>query len=384
MSPRAALSLSNFFFSLYASLIGYILLPYLSQMLSARTAGFIVAGGALLAIFLFPSLPHIVMRFGAQRTAIALSLSIVLCLLVVAGTPGTLIAAVAIAVAFSFQPLLAYPLDLLLEATMEGEQNTGRIRSLFITAWNGASLSAPLLLGFFLAGGDDYLPIFLVSALAFTPFIYVFFTRRFPLHSRFTSTALTDTLRCMSHSRDLTMVTLGHFLFYCFAIWGSLYVPSYLHNVLHVSWTDMSWIFFIMLLPYVFVEYPAGWLADRFIGEKQLLLAGFLIAGGALVSLSLLQPGASLLLIAGILFLSRVGAALIESMTEVHFFRRVSENDVNSISIFRGVWPVANVVGPLVGSAILTFGTYTHLFAITGCILAFVGGIATLFVRNLR
>ena len=93
-----------------------------------------------------------------------------------------------------------------------------------------------------------------------------------------------------------------------------------------------------MLIPYVLIEYPAGWIADRFIGDKEFMFVGFLIAGASLASISLLTPTSSLFLILCILVMSRAGGALIESMTEGHFFRRVSEKDINSISVFRGVY----------------------------------------------
>ena len=139
-----------------------------------------------------------------------------------------------------------------------------------------------------------------------------------------------------------------------------------------------------MLLPYVLLEYPAGWLADRFIGDKELMFPCFLIAGSALASIGLLTSSSSLLLILCILLVSRSGAALVESMTEGHFFRRVTARDVNSVSIFRGAWPLAYAAAPLIGSAILLVGNYQLLFALTGGFVALGGAIATLLIKDIR
>ncbi|KKW41202.1 MAG: hypothetical protein UY91_C0024G0006 [Parcubacteria group bacterium GW2011_GWB1_55_9] len=81
---------------------------------------------------------------------------------------------------------------------------------------------------------------------------------------------------------------------------------------------------------------------------------------------------------------SRVGSALIESMVEAHFFRRISKRDINSVSVFRGVWPLSYIIGPVVGSVILLYGDYTNLFLITGGFIAVAGVVTTLLIRDFR
>ena len=71
-------------------------------------------------------------------------------------------------------------------------------------------------------------------------------------------------------------------------------------------------------------------------------------------------------------------------MTEGHFFRRVSEKDVSSISIFRGIWPLSNVIAPVLGSLILLFGSYEMLFFITGGFIALAGAGTTLLIKDFR
>ena len=139
-----------------------------------------------------------------------------------------------------------------------------------------------------------------------------------------------------------------------------------------------------MLVPYILIDYPAGLIADRFLGDKELMFLGFLIAGGALASISIISSTSSLALILLILVCSRIGTALVESMTEGHFFRRVSERDVNSISVFRGIWPVANLIAPIAGSLILFFGNYQLFFILTGGFIAVAGITATLLIKDFR
>ncbi|MHB8710190.1 MAG: MFS transporter [Minisyncoccota bacterium] len=382
MRPRTILSIGNFFFALFATLIAYIPLAYLSSFMPAAYTGLVIAGGACLALAFFPFLPRLVARYGAQRLALAFAFAEMVVLLMLAVAPGAFAISILIALAISLQPLLSYELDLLLEATVAEEGTTGRVRTIFLTAWNVAALIAPLFVGVLLANSDTYGRVFLAAAAALVPFIVLFAARRLPRGAAVAATPVRDTLVCITRDRDLAAVTFGHFVLYLFYIWAPLYVPIYLHNVLGIPWSSLGWMFSIMLIPYVLIEYPAGWIADRILGDKELMLAGFLIAGGALASVSLLTPTTPVFLILCVLIGSRTGAALIESMNEGHFFRRVTERDINSVSIFRGVWPLADVIGPIIGSLILVFGTYQILFVVTGGFVGIAGVIATLLIRD--
>lgn len=382
MHPRVILSVGNFFFALFATLIAYIPLSYLSSFMPAAYTGLVIAGGAVFALILFPFLPRLVARYGAQRLALLFAIAEMIVLLALAIEPGAFTVSILIAIAISLQPLISYELDLLLEATVAEEGTTGRVRTIFLTAWNIAALVAPLFVGALLVNSDAYGRVFLAAAAVLVPFIVLFAARRLPHGAPLSPSPMRDTLTCIMRDRDLTAVTFGHLVLYLFYIWAPLYIPIYLHNVLGIPWSSLGWMFSIMLIPYVLIEYPAGWVADRLLGDKELMLAGFLIAGGALASVSLLTPTTPIFLILCILISSRIGAALIESMNEGHFFRRVSERDINSVSIFRGVWPLADVIGPIVGSLILVFGNYQLLFALTGGFVGIAGVIVTLLIKD--
>src|SRR3989344_4280344 len=97
-----------------------------------------------------------------------------------AAAPGAIAVSLLIALTVSLQPLLSYELDLLLEATVAEEGTTGRVRTLFITAWNIAALVAPLLMGALLAGSDAYGCTFFAAVIALVPFIILFAVRRLP------------------------------------------------------------------------------------------------------------------------------------------------------------------------------------------------------------
>jgi len=384
MHPRVILFVGNFFFSLFTALTIYILLPFLSSFMPSAYTGLVVAAGGLIAVVSFPFLPGLVARYGAQQLALIFAIAEMIALFALAAAPGAVAGSLLIIIAITLQPFISYELDLLLEAT-DGEKETmGRVRTIFLTAWNSGALAAPLLLGALLVNSDEYGRIFIAAAAMLIPFVVLFAARSLPKVVPPKLSHMRDTLSCIAHDRDLAAVTFAHFLLYLFYIWAPLYVPVYLHDVLGIPWSSLGWMFSVMLIPYALLEYPAGWIADQVLGDKELMFAGFLIAGSALAAMSFLSSASSLVLILVLLVASRIGAALIESMTEGHFFRRVSKNDINSMSIFRGIWPLANVIGPIVASLILFFGNYQVLFTLTGGFIVIAGITATFLIKDFR
>jgi ACS family hexuronate transporter-like MFS transporter len=384
MQPRVILFFINFFFSTLSALVGYILLPYLATLMPEADTGLVVTIGGAIALACFAFLPRLVARYGAQQLALILGMIEMIALFILAAAPGRLTSIAVTIIVVAIMPFLAYALDLLLESTGAAGGMTGRVRAVFLTAWNLGSFVAPLLIGTLLDGTNGYPIIFMAAAAAIMPIVVLFAARRLPHNGTPQATPILASFSCLFRNRDLAAVTIGHIFLWMFYVWAPLYVPVYLHTILGFSWTTLGWIFSIMLIPYVLIEYPAGWIADRYPEERHLMLAGFLIAGGALASVSLITADSSPIFILIILVTSRIGAALIEGMTEGHFFRRVSDRDINSMSIFRAAWPLAYAVAPLIGSTILSVSSYPTLFLITGGFLAVAGSVTTLFIQESR
>jgi len=137
-----------------------------------------------------------------------------------------------------------------------------------------------------------------------------------------------------------------------------------------------------MLIPFVLFEIPFGYLADKILGEKEIMVTGFIITGCATIALFIFGEK-SLIIMAGILFISRIGASAIESMSETYFFKKVSGSDTNIISFFRITTPLAFVVTPLIAGAILVYTSYGHIFLILG-ICTLLGAIPALLIVDTK
>lgn len=384
MSPRLVLSIGNFFAAGHFFLIVYIIAPYLALYMPAAQTGLVVSLGAVFTLALFPLMPKITTRFGARRVALVLTSVEAVILASLAVSPGLIPAVIFIASACAIAPFIGYQLDLLLEATVQEEATTGRVRTLFLTAANLALVLAPLTIGFLLDGTENYSRVFLAAAILLAPFITLFLFERAPEPKPHDATKVGLTCRCIWADKDLRAAAIGNAVLQFFYHLAPLYTSLYLHTALGIAWSDLGWIFAIMLLPFVFVEYPAGYIADRWLGDKELLMTGFVITGFFFSLLAFVTATTPLLLIAGILFMSRIGAALVEAMIEGHFFRRVTERDANTISVFRMTRPFAALTAPLFASLVLFSGSYLIFFILSGALIIALGVVSAIAIHDIR
>jgi MFS family permease len=366
MRSRSILALSNFFAVAHFFLIVYIITPYLATMISAETAGLAVALGAVLTLAAFPYMPKLVMRHGPQRMAVVLAGSEGVLLLLLATYPSALVATMLIALACALPPLIVYQLDLLLEACIEDERTTGRIRTAFITAANVALIAAPLVAGYVLNNGNQYGRVFVVAALSVIPFILLMFSNALPrVHPPGLRTLRAVGVNLLSDP-DRRAVAFSNLVLQFFFHLVPLYVPLYLHTVLGMPWHALGILIALSLVPNVLLEYPAGWLADTKLGDRTLLALGFTLAGLCFAALTFVRADTSLWVTFSILFVMRIGTSFMEAMTEVHFFRKVSADDAEAVSVFRMMRPLGALTAPIVGSILLSTASFNGVFVVGG------------------
>lgn len=376
MHPRSILTLSNLFASAHFFLIVYIITPYLATFLPDSETGLVVSLGALITLSIFPFMPELVRHYGAKKLALFFALAEIFVLGWLGLSPAPLPAFILIAFAVAGTPLLDYQLDLLLEATVARESTTGRSRTLFLTAGNIALVFSPLVAGLILDSGEAYWKVFAIAASSLLPFIFLIATSHLPTgESPKLVTMMSASLSIMS-DKDLRSVVFAHGALQLFYHLAPLYIPLYLHHVLHLPWEQLGWIFAVMLLPFALLEYPAGYLADRMWGDKEILIAGFVITALGFAALAFVNENTLIIYIVLILVVNRIGASLVEAMSEGHFFRRVSEADASTVGIFRMTRPVAALVAPIIGSIILSVSNYQTLFVSTALLVGVMGVVS--------
>lgn len=145
-------------------------------------------------------------------------------------------------------------------------------------------------------------------------------------------------------------------------------MPIYLQHHIGFSWAEIGIMFTIMLIPFVLFEIPVGELADYKYGEKEFLVIGFVILALSTAFMSLITVKVFWIW-TSILFISRIGASLVEASSESYFFKHVNEKSTDVISFFRVDRPVAFMVAPVVATVSLQLIPFQYIFIIFGIIL---------------
>lgn len=371
---------TTFFLSLNFGSLIYVNSTYLGNFFGPNLVSALFIVGAIGNAALFFSMPWALRIFGKKR------LLFITLLILLASTLGLNFSSTAFAIASafaiysSFLFIAYFVLDIFLEKEST-DGYTGEIRGLYFSTMNAGIALGPMLLSI-LDIGDELKRIYLVGAmLLIIPFlisIWILLTRK---HSHISHTAYSPRLPfgVWWRHRSLRAVTFAKLTLEIFFAIMVIYTPIYLHGVMGFEWSELGIIFTVMLLPFVFLEWPAGELADRLWGEKEMMTAGFFISGAMLLIMPFMDK--TFFGWMAILFASRVGAALIEIMTESYFFKKIDAGDAGLISIFRLARPVGIIAGSVIGAASLAVFSVEKVFFVLAAVILF-GMLEALHVRD--
>lgn len=69
------------------------------------------------------------------------------------------------------------------------------------------------------------------------------------------------------------------------------------------------------------------------------------------------------------MFVSRIGASLVEATTESYFFKHIDGSEANIMSFFRLARPLGMIIGSLLGSVSLLYFEFEFIFVILGLLM---------------
>ena len=103
-------------------------------------------------------------------------------------------------------------------------------------------------------------------------------------------------------------------------------------------------------------------MADKKFGEKEILAVGFIVMSLSTFVIPILKTP-NFWVWASVLFLTRMGAALVEIASETYFFKHVKADDTSIISFFRMIRPTSYIVIPLATIPLVASFSYSDSFA---------------------
>ncbi len=375
--------LLGFLFSIQVALQNYVDSSYLGTLMPEAFVGLVYTIEAVMAIGIFLLMPYILQKFGNFRLSVFLLLAEIISLFGLALYHNIIITSLFMVVSLATITFVSFSLDIFLEG-LSLDTSTGRTRGIYLTITNLAWIFGPLLAGLILTGGN-YPAIYLLSFFLLIPVFIILRTTLYKFKdAQYQKAHFFCTLVQVWKNKDIRNIFMSMFILQIFYAWMTIYTPIYLHGNLGLDWGAIGIIFGIMLLPFIFVQFPAGELADSQFGEKEMLSIGFIITALATITMFFVT-GKSILVWGLILFGTRVGAALVEVMCDVYFFKKVSNNDANLISFFRMARPFAYIISPILATIILSISGLglKNLFLILG-FLMFFGLRYSLAIKDTR
>ncbi|MES2088262.1 MAG: MFS transporter [Patescibacteria group bacterium] len=374
--------LLGFLFALNISLPSYINSTYLAHFTTERFVGLLYIISSALTIGAFSIIPKILRRFGNYNTILSLLLVDFLSLIGLFITQNDILISTFFVLSFISGALVSFNIDVFLER-FTSDSVTGKIRGNFLSISNTAWIISPLIASFILTDGD-YWKIFLAAAILLIP---VFILLRNNLKDFndpvYKIIPFKKTAREIFAEKNIRHVFTVSFLLQFFYSWMVIYTPIYLYTHIGFSWKEIGVMFSIMLLPFIITEAPLGKLADSRWGEKEVMSIGFIIMALATGMIAFIQAK-SFIMWTSILFMSRVGASMVEIMSETYFFKKVNSEKANIIGIFRTTRPWAYIAGPLLATVLFAFELPIKYLFIVLAIIMFFGLYSSLELEDTR
>jgi len=346
--------LMNFFWALAMALPLYIQSSFIESVVGVEYVGLVLAISTIITLIFMLVLPNFLQKFHNFRVTLAVSLLVFIITILIYFSPG--IWGLAFYVLYgALLTVLVICFDIFLEESIASEGETGRVRTIKLWFINVAVLASPLLTGYLLGWFDNYRLIYLLAGLAFLfiPVMMLFKRRQLDDRTvRYRKRSFRSISKVFKSNPNITRSVKIEFSLRFFYAVMVLYMPIYLHDKIGFDWPQIGLIFTIMLIPFVTLQIPAGRIADKYIGEKEMIIGGmvFMIIFSLVVVLANTH---SVLWWSVILFMTRVGAAVLEAMNEVFFFKHVDGGDVDLIDIFRDIRPVGWLAASIVSFIIL-------------------------------
>ena len=366
--PLSWTYLSVLLLSLHYVFVVYINSTYMTQFVSEQTVGILYVIAAVINIIVLLNVSKILRRRGNYKTTLWLIAINGFCLLVMGGFRSAYFIIPAFIVYQGLELVLLLNLDIFLETLLRTQEHMGGARGIFLASSNLAFVFGPFFLGQALADGNYSRAYYIAFIFLAIMFAVIWKKFRHFKDDNYPSVNVWGTAKEFMREKDFKNIFSVNFILQFFYAWMIIYTPIYLYEHIGFSWPEIGAMFSIMLLPFVIFQIPGGLLADTKLGEKKMLVLGFLIMGLATVAIPFVT-GNSFILWTAILFVTRVGAALVEVMSETYFFRHIKGKDANIMSVFRITGPLSYIILPIVAGISLTLIDFRWSFLLVGIIV---------------
>jgi MFS family permease len=368
-TDRKIIYLAEFLFSLPVALAIYINSSFISSFVGIKFVGIIYTLGSLSSIGALLIAPKILKKVGGYKFLLAVVFLDALSFGALAIVKNIWLAVIVFILGLCLNTLIIFSLDELLKIFSK-DKDTGKIRGIYIMISNLAFILAQLAAGTVL-GAFDFRSIYLLGFMIMLVFFLVsFFTLRKIPDPNYDKKNILKYVKEFFKNKNLPRAYVLSFLIQFFYCWMIIYTPIYLSTHLGFSWKEIGIIFSIMLLPFLFVPFSVGVYADK-IGERKILIFGFIVTA-FFTFLIFFTKEHTIFIWAFLLFITRIGAATVETMSDAYFFKHIKPENEEFISVYRSAEPIAYIVGPLVAFLLFIFiPSFNFIYLILGALMLY-------------
>jgi len=367
----------------HAFMVAYINSSFLEQFIDAASVGTIYTIGSALSVFIFLFISRVLQKVGNYTLTVALVLLNFLAVLGMALAQTIEMAVPLFILHLITVPLIIFNLDVFMEERIgNDESGTGTSRGLLLTLASLIGAMSPLISGLVVDQDTaNFTTAYLISAFTLVPvlMILLFSFKNFS-DPKYGEIDVFSAIHTFWLNVNIRSVFIAHFLLQMFFMMMVVYTPLYLTGTIGLTWAEFGIVMFFAQLAYVILEYPIGIIADRYIGEKEMMGFGFLIIIIATSWMSFVTVS-SVLVWSIIMFTTRVGAALVEVTTESYFFKQTKSSDAQIISFFRVTRPLSYVFGAMIASLALLHVPLNFLFIVFASLMI-PAMFCTLFIQD--
>ncbi len=380
---RHAVYAQSFTISAAAALTAYFSAPLLlARGIPVESIGLVYTAAAFATIGLLVAAPRLFTKFGNYRSflsVLATACAATVSFAVSEHALGTVISFIVMTVSIAGIGIL---LDIFLKGSMTGTGGEGATRAKFISASNIAWVVFPFIAGMLSVASTPEAPFLVASGIFALALGLALWSLSGVRRHTYRDLNISETLATIMKKPDLRGVFIAQFLLRIFYASMVIYMPVYLTQVAKLSLVELGIITSIGMAAFLLFEFPVGFLGDTRYGEKEFMLAGFVIIATS-VALIPLVPAGYIALWGVVFFMTRVGAALVEITTESYFFKKTGADDADRVGAFRALGPISYIIGPLVGSAIVSVAPLSYVFIALAGIMT-LGVPATLLITDTR
>jgi predicted MFS family arabinose efflux permease len=356
-------------FTLHITPAVYVNSNYLSLFFDTKYIGLIYSVASLSTIFVILRMSNRLKRVGNYQFFISTLFIEMVALVFLIFSTNPLITLLAFITLFVCHSTAFVNLDIFLEKHTPND-STGKIRGWYLTAMNLAFIIGPFISSLLLVE-DTYSYVYVFILILLFPVIY-FAKKLFRdfKDTEYEKVHVQKAFKKMTEDYDVYATLMSDFILKFFYAWMVIYVPLYLSTNIGFSISEVSLILSIALIPFLIIQSFAGKIADDVFGEKEMMSIGFVVMAFFTICISFIETSNISIWIA-VLFMTRVGASMVEIMTETHLFKRIDSKDLSIISLFRISRPIAYITGAIAGTLFLQIISFQMLFFVLGGIVLY-------------